>query len=68
VFLLLVAADARAAGMADGITTSADAFLNNGIQPNMLLLLMQGFSISYTLLTDLVNDISLGQVTYYQIE
>jgi hypothetical protein len=49
VFLLLVAADARAAGMADGITTSADAFLNNGIQPNMLLLLMQGFSISYTL-------------------
>jgi hypothetical protein len=39
----LVAADARAAGMADiGITTSADAFLNNGIQPNMLLLLMPG--------------------------
>jgi hypothetical protein len=24
-----------------GIATSADAFLNNGIQPNMLLLLMQ---------------------------
>jgi hypothetical protein len=34
----------------------------------MLLLLMpKGFSISYTpYLTDLVNDISLGQVTYYQ--
>ena len=34
---LLVAADARAAGLADqGVATSADAFLSNGIPQNML--------------------------------
>ena len=34
---LLVAADARSAGMADqGVATSADAFPNNGILLNML--------------------------------
>jgi hypothetical protein len=42
-------------GMADiGITTSADAFLNNGIQPNMLLLLMpKGFLLATPLLNRL---------------
>jgi hypothetical protein len=35
---LLIAADARAAGMGDqGVATSADAFHNNGIPQNMRL-------------------------------
>lgn len=35
---LLVAADARAAGLADqGVATSSDVFLNNGIRQNMPL-------------------------------
>jgi hypothetical protein len=41
----LLVADARAAGMADmGLQLRQMLFLNNGIQPNMLLLLMpRGF-------------------------
>ncbi|TDE00842.1 type IX secretion system outer membrane channel protein PorV [Flavobacterium sandaracinum] len=66
---LLVAADARAAGMGDmGVATSADAFSQQWNPAKYAFSTdAQGFSISYTpYLTDLVNDISLGQVTYYQ--
>ena len=66
---LLVAADARAAGMADiGIATSADAFSQQWNPAKYAFATDgKGFSVSYTpYLTDLVNDISLGQVTYYQ--
>lgn len=65
---LLIAADARAAGMGDqGVATSADA---SSLQWNpakyAFALDKQGFSINYTpYLTDIANDISLGQVTYY---
>ena len=65
---LLVAADARAAGMADiGVATSADAFSQQWNPAKYAFTTdAQGFSISYTpYLTDLVNDISLGQLTYY---
>jgi hypothetical protein len=65
---LLVAADARSAGMADqGVATSADAFSQQWNPAKFAFSLeKQGFSTSYTpYLTDLVNDISLGQVTYY---
>ena len=66
---LLVTADARAAGMADiGVATSADAFSQQWNPAKYAFATdAQGFSISYTpYLTDLVNDISLGQLTYYQ--
>ena len=65
---LLVAADARAAGMADnGVATSADVFSQQWNPAKYAFATdAQGFSISYTpYLTDLVNDISLGQFTYY---
>lgn len=65
---LLVSADARAAGMADmGVATSADAFSQQWNPAKYAFSTdKQGFSISYTpYLTDLANDISLGQVTYY---
>jgi hypothetical protein len=65
---LLVAADARAAGMADqGVATSADAFSQQWNPAKYAFSEdKQGFSISYTpYLTDLVNDVSLGQLTYY---
>ena len=65
---LLVAADARAAGMADqGVATSADAFSQQWNPAKYAFSLdKQGFTASYTpYLTDLVNDISLGQATYY---
>lgn len=65
---LLVAADARAAGMADqGVATSPDTFSQQWNPAKYAFALdKQGFSVSYTpYLTDLVNDISLGQVTYY---
>ena len=65
---LLVAADARAAGMADqGVATSADAFSQQWNPSKYAFSLdKQGFSVSYTpYLTALVNDISLGQVTYF---
>src|SRR3970282_2691883 len=65
---LLVAADARSAGMADnGVASSADAFSQQwNLAKYAFALDKQGFSISYTpYLTDLVNDISLGQITYY---
>ena len=65
---LMVAADARAAGMGDqGVATSADAFSQQWNPAKYAFALdKQGFSVSYTpYLTDLVNDISLAQVTYF---
>lgn len=65
---LLVAADARAAGMGDqGVATAPDTYSQQWNPAKYAFALdKQGFSISYTpYLTDLVNDISLGQVTYY---
>ncbi len=65
---LLVSADARAAGMADiGVATSADAFSQQWNPAKYAFSVeKQGFSISYTpYLTDLANDISLGQLTYF---
>jgi len=65
---LLIAADARSAGMADmGVATSADAF-SQQYNPSKYAfsLQKQGFSVSYTpYLTSIANDISLGQITYY---
>lgn len=65
---LLVAADARAAGMADqGVATATDAYSQQWNPAKFAFATeAQGLSISYTpYLTDLANDISLGQVTYY---
>jgi hypothetical protein len=65
---LLVASDARAAGMADnGVATSTDAFSQQWNPSKYAFATdQQGFSLSYTpYLTDLVNDISLAQLTYY---
>jgi hypothetical protein len=65
---LLIAADARAAGMGDqGVATSPDTYSQQWNPAKYAFALdKQGFSISYTpYLTELVNDISLGQVTYY---
>lgn len=65
---LLVAADARAAGLGDqGVATAPDTFSQQWNPAKYAFALdKQGFSISYTpYLTSLVNDISLGQVTYY---
>lgn len=65
---LLVAADARAAGLADqGVATSSDVFSQQWNPAKYAFALdKQGLSISYTpYLTDLANDISLGQLTYY---
>ena len=65
---LLVAADARSAGMADqGVATSSDAFSQQWNPAKYAFAIdKQGFTVSYTpYLTDLVNDISLGQATYY---
>ena len=65
---LLVAADAKAAGMADnGVASSPDAFSQQWNPAKYAFAIDKtGFSISYTpYLTDLVNDISLGQLNYY---
>ncbi len=65
---LMVAADARAAGLADqGVATSADVFSQQWNPAKYAFSEdAQGLSISYTpYLTDLANDISLGQLTYY---
>ncbi len=65
---LLVAGDARSAGMGDnGVATTADAFSQQYNPAKYAFSLdKQGFSASYTpYLTQLVNDISLGQITYF---
>jgi len=65
---LLIAADARSAGMGDmGVATSADAFSQQYNPAKFSFSLQkQGFSVSYTpYLSSIANDISLGQLTYY---
>jgi Type IX secretion system protein PorV len=65
---LQIAADARSAGMGDqGVATSSDAFSQQYNPAKYAFSLdKQGFSVSYTpYLTSLVNDISLGQATYF---
>lgn len=65
---LLVAADARSAGMADnGVASSADAYSQQWNPAKYAFAIDKtGVGISYTpYLTDLVNDISLGQLNYY---
>lgn len=65
---LSVAADARAAGLADqGVATSPDVFSQQWNPAKYAFSTdKQGVSISYTpYLTDFTNDISLSQVTYY---
>ena len=65
---LLIAADARSAGMADmGVATSPDAY-SQQYNPSKYAFSKQkqGFSMSYTpYLTSIANDISLGQITYF---
>ncbi|WP_396180524.1 type IX secretion system outer membrane channel protein PorV [Flavobacterium sp.] len=65
---LLIAADARSAGLADmGVATSADAY-SQQYNPSKYAFSKQkqGFSMSYTpYLTSIANDISLGQITYF---
>lgn len=65
---LLIAADARAAGQGDmGVATSPDAFSQQYNPAKYAFSLKkQGVSVSYTpYLTELVNDMSLGQLTYF---
>ena len=65
---LLIAADARAAGLGDqGVATTSDNYSQQWNPAKYAFALdKQGFSISYTpYLTQLVNDISLGQINYY---
>ncbi|MFL9832379.1 type IX secretion system outer membrane channel protein PorV [Flavobacterium sp. ARAG 55.4] len=65
---LTVSADARAAGMGDmGVATSSDAFSQQWNPAKYAFAIdKQGISASYTpYLTGLANDISLGQITYY---
>lgn len=65
---LMIASDARAAGLGDqGVATSADAYAQQWNPAKFAFATdKQGFSLGYTpYLTQLVNDISLGQVTYY---
>ena len=65
---LLIAADARASGLGDqGVATGSDVYSQQWNPAKYAFATdKQGFSVSYTpYLTDLVNDISLGQVTYY---
>ncbi|MFY7742024.1 MAG: type IX secretion system outer membrane channel protein PorV [Flavobacterium sp.] len=65
---LLIAADARAAGMGDiGVATSADAYSQQWNPAKYAFAIEKvGIGVNYTpYLTDLVNDISLGQLNYY---
>lgn len=65
---LTIAADARSAGMADnGVATSSDVYSQQWNPAKYAFALKeQGVSFSYTpYLTDIANDISLGQITYY---
>lgn len=65
---LMIAADARAAGLGDqGVATTSDVYSQQWNPAKYAFATSkQGISVSYTpYLTDLVNDISLGQVTYY---
>ncbi|MGY3792492.1 type IX secretion system outer membrane channel protein PorV [uncultured Aquimarina sp.] len=65
---LLIAADARAAGLADqGVATSADAFSQQWNPAKYAFIgKQQGVGINYTpYLSNLVDDIFLGSVNYY---
>ena len=65
---LLIAADARAAGMGDmGVATSVDAFSQQWNQSKYAFSeAKSGLAVSYTpYLSKLVNDIFLGNITYY---
>ncbi|TXE07299.1 type IX secretion system outer membrane channel protein PorV [Gelidibacter salicanalis] len=65
---LLIAADARAAGMGDiGVATSVDAFSQQWNQSKYAFSESKsGIGVSYTpYLSKLVNDIFLGNVTYF---
>lgn len=65
---LLIAADARAAGMGDqGVATSADAFSQQWNPAKYAFITNeQGVGISYTpYLSNIVNDIFLGNLTYF---
>jgi hypothetical protein len=65
---LSIAGDARAAGMGDiGVATSADVYSQQW-NPSKYVFseAKSGFGVSYTpYLSKLVNDISIGQLTYY---
>ncbi|WP_298542870.1 type IX secretion system outer membrane channel protein PorV [uncultured Aquimarina sp.] len=65
---LLIAADARAAGLADqGVATTPDAFSQQW-NPSKYAFIskQQGVGVNYTpYLSSLVNDIGLGNLTYY---
>ena len=65
---ILIAGDARAAGMADiGVATSADAFSQQWNPAKYAFAVSkQGVGVTYTpYLSQLVNDIFLGNLTYY---
>ncbi|MFD2891147.1 type IX secretion system outer membrane channel protein PorV [Flavobacterium chuncheonense] len=65
---LLIAADARSAGMGDmGVATSADAYSQQYNPAKFAFSLeQQGISMSYTpYLSSIANDISLGQLSYF---
>lgn len=66
---LTIAADARSAGMADnGVATSSDVYSQQWNPAKYAFATKEyGLSFSYTpYLTDIANDISLGQVTFYK--
>jgi len=66
---LLVAADARAAGMGDqGVATSTDVFSQQWNPAKYAFATNEhGIGFSYTpYLSDIVNDIFLGNISYYQ--
>ena len=65
---LLIAPDARAAGMGDmGVATSSDAFSQQwNASKYAFSTAKSGFAMSYTpYLSKLVNDILLGNITYF---
>lgn len=65
---LLIAADARAAGMGDqGVATSADAFSQQWNPAKYAFInSKQGVGVSYTpYLSSIVNDIFLGNLSYF---
>jgi hypothetical protein len=65
---LLVAGDGRAAGMGDnGVATSPDVYSQQWNPSKYAFSIdKQGFSVGYTpYLQNLVNDISLSQITYF---
>lgn len=66
---LTVAADAKAAGMADiGVATPSDAYSQQWNPAKYAFVnSAQGFSVGFTpYLTELSKDISLGQMTYFR--